>query len=89
MRIYTTHHECVCNHECALCCGCHRSDGAVVLWDVDMASSAPAGTAEAKIESGSWRYLKTFRTRRTAVCAVRFTHRNLLQTAGGTIPAVP
>lgn len=64
------------------------SDGAVNLWDVNMSSSAPTGTPESKMESDGWRHLKTFRTRRTAICAVKFTHRNLLLTAGGTVSNV-
>ena len=31
------------------------------------------------------RHLNTLRTRKTAVCSVKFTHRNLLQAGGGTI----
>ncbi len=58
----------------------------MTLWDVNMSSSAPAGTPEPEVESGGWRHLKTFRTRRTSICAVKFTHRNLLLTAGGTVP---
>lgn len=66
--------------------GC--SGGAVTLWDVEMEKAAPSGAeaGAAKAESGEWRHLKTFRTRRTAVCTVKFTQRNLLQCGGGTAP---
>ena len=64
--------------------GC--SGGAVTLWDVEMEKAAPAGTKADAAESGGWRHLKSFMTRRTTVCTVKFTHRNLLQCGGGTAP---